>query len=199
MLLSKPSNQVLIALALTALCLVPKASAKDDWKELLKLLPESTNAVMAVDLDSMFSSQLAVENNWRKSQQAKLDHQFSMLPTNASRFVLATELDLQHMEPEWEFAAIKLEQPIAIEQVRDAVSGETDSLAGMQSVRTSRGSFLVPFSDNRVGLIRIAPTSMGRSASALWASSCSTSLLAVPRQRGLAGFTAIATGSCNSS
>ena len=151
------SNRVVILQLFMSFALLPAATAKDNWKELLTLLPESTNAVMAIDLDSMFASQMATENNWRKSQQAKLDHQFSMLPTNAARFVLATELDLQHMEPEWEFAAIKLDHPIAIEQVRDAVGGDLDSLAGLQSVRTNRGSFLVPFSENRVGLIRIAP------------------------------------------
>ncbi len=100
----------------------------------------------------MFASKLATENNCQRSQRVKLDHQLSMLPKNAKRFVLATELDLQHMEPKWEFAAIKLDHPISIEEVRDAADGHLDSLAGLKSVRTKRGSYLVPFSNNRVGL-----------------------------------------------
>lgn len=155
--LSTVYRVVKVSLPIALLCsLFSPTSAKDNWKELVTLLPESTNAVLAIDVDAMFASKLATENNWQRSQQVKLDHQLSMLPTNAKRFVLATELDLQHMEPEWEFAAIKLDHPISIEEVRDAADGHLDSLAGLKSVRTKRGSYLVPFSNNRVGLIRIA-------------------------------------------
>jgi hypothetical protein len=41
----------------------------DDWRELELLLPESTNAVLAIDAEKLFASPMAKRNHWQDSDK----------------------------------------------------------------------------------------------------------------------------------
>ncbi|MCA9159516.1 MAG: hypothetical protein KDA72_14370 [Planctomycetales bacterium] len=123
----------------------------------MTLLPESTNAVLAIDVAAILESPLAKSNHWSEPFDPKFAEQLTRLPPDAQRFVLATELGLDHLEPVWEFAALKVNHAVDVETLRADIDGRVDSLAGKRAVRTERESVIVPFRDNRLGLIRIAP------------------------------------------
>lgn len=129
----------------------------DNWRDLTTLLPESTNAVLAIDVAALLESSLAKSNHWSEPFDSTLAGQLTRLPPDAQRFVLATELGFDHLEPLWEFATLKINHAVDVELLRTDIGGRIDSLAGKRAVRTERDSFVVPFSDNRLGLIRIAP------------------------------------------
>lgn len=131
--------------------------AADDWRTLLTLLPESTNAVLAIDVDSLLATPLAQTNHWGDAPSPQFPDQLTLLPPNAKRFVLATELGLEHFEPLWEFVAMKLDHATDVEQLQADIGGHIDSVAGLRGVRTDRDSYIIPFKDDRLGLIRIAP------------------------------------------
>lgn len=128
----------------------------DEWDDLEKWLPKSSNAILVIDAQSLFNSQLAQANGWRETQAKQFEHGLTMLPPMAEQFLLATELDIEHLEPLWEFVAMSLQRPVGMQEVRELTRGEFDMLGGLESVRTPRGSFVTPIGPQSVALIRIA-------------------------------------------
>lgn len=128
----------------------------DEWDALEKWLPAPTNAILVIDAQSLFDSQLARANGWRETHANQFELGLTMLPPMAKQFLLATELDLQHLEPMWEFVAMSLLHPVALQDVRQITQGEFDTLGGLETVRTPRGSFVTPIASQAVALVRIA-------------------------------------------
>ena len=128
----------------------------DEWGDLEKWLPKSSNAILVIDAQSLFNSQVAQANGWRETQAKQFEHGLTMLPPMAKQFLLATELDIEHLEPLWEFVAVSLLRPVGLQEVRELTSGEFDMLGGLESVRTPRGGFVTPIGAQSVALIRIA-------------------------------------------
>lgn len=136
--------------------LLSVSTVADEWGHLEKWLPKSSNAILVIDAQSLFNSQLAQANGWREAQAQQFEHGLTMLPPMAKQFLLATELDIEHLEPLWEFVAMSLLRPVAMQEVRELTRGEFDVLGGVESVRTPRGSFVTPIGPQSVALIRIA-------------------------------------------
>ena len=66
--------------------------AADNWRELMTLLPESTNAVLAIDVASLLDSSLAKSNHWSEPLDPTLGAQLTRLPPDAKRFVLTVHV-----------------------------------------------------------------------------------------------------------
>ena len=52
--------------------------AADNWRELMTLLPESTNAVLAIDVASLLDSSLAKSNHWSEPLNPTLGAQLTV-------------------------------------------------------------------------------------------------------------------------
>lgn len=137
----------------------PAITAESDFAELKRMLPASCNAVVAIDLDAMFDSELAVKNDWRQSHAKSFDKRPTLLPPVASRMVLGTELDLTFLSPVREFGVIALNRDVTIEEIRTELRGEDVQLAGRSAIQTPGGGFIVPYADRHLALIRLAERS----------------------------------------
>ncbi len=125
-----------------------------DWSDLMKLLPPTTNAILAIDADAFFQSELASKSGWRESHAEHFDRNPTMLPPIATRFVLSTELDTEHFEPTRELAVLSISTPIALDEIRERIEGEDDSVAGVRCLHTANDTYIVPVGDRLVTLIR---------------------------------------------
>ena len=128
----------------------------EPWRDLAALLPESANAVLVIDAKGFFDSPLGRKRQWRESHAATFERSPLLLPPEADRFILATELDISHFEPMWEFAAITMERPVTLDEIKTRIGGVSDAIGGLSVVRTNTGGFVVPFDEGRIGLIRLA-------------------------------------------
>lgn len=131
-------------------------SAEEPWRDLTRLVPSSANAILVVDVETLFESPLAKTRGWRESHANQFDITPTLLPPDAKYFLLAAEVDVEHFEPKWEFAAMELSRQISMQEICERLDGRMDVLAGNSVVLTPRGSFIVPFEDQRFGLIRLA-------------------------------------------
>ncbi|WP_186776541.1 hypothetical protein [Rubripirellula reticaptiva] len=124
------------------------------WRDMTTWLPRSANAVLAIDAEAMFQSEIAVQNDWRELHAENFDRNPTMLPPPTERFVLSTELDTEHFEPTRELAVISTSTPVDFIEIQKQVQGEVDTIAGMQSIHTVRDSYVVPINQHLVALIR---------------------------------------------
>lgn len=128
----------------------------DQWRDLTTLLPQSANAILAIDANALFDSPMATKNRWRESHASHFDVTPTMLPPEAERFVLSAEVDIEHFEPKWEFATMALNRDISTNEIRNRLNGEAELLAGLPAVRTDRGNYIVPFQGQRIAVVRLA-------------------------------------------
>ncbi len=137
---------------------VPSVASADplDWAALSKQLPSSTNAVLAIDAESMFKSDFAIRNNWRESHADSFDRNPTMLPPIASRFLLATELDTDFLDPTHEFAVMSTAVPIPFQEIRDQVEGNLDVFGEFRAIHTIHDNYVVQLDGDRIALIRNA-------------------------------------------
>ncbi len=140
-----------------AMIVPPVAFAEPaDWAKLSKQLPSSTNAVLAIDAEAMFQSEFATQNNWRESHADSFDRNPTMLPPIATRFLLATELDTNSVEPTHEFAVMSTAVPIPFQQIREQIEGDFDLIGGYDAIHTNQDSYVVQLDEDRIALVRNA-------------------------------------------
>jgi hypothetical protein len=131
-------------------------SETQSWSDITKLLPPTSNAILAIDAEAMFQSELSIKNDWRELHTEHFDVNPTMLPPTARWFVLSTELDTEHFEPTRELAVITTSTPISFAELEERIGGEVDVIAGLQSMHTMRDSFIIPIDKQLVMLIRQA-------------------------------------------
>ncbi|SMP43379.1 hypothetical protein SAMN06265222_101932 [Neorhodopirellula lusitana] len=127
-----------------------------NWRSMTKWVPPTANAILAMDAEAMFQSELAIQNDWRESHAENFDRNPTMLPPPTNRFLLSTEVDTEHFEPNHELAVIATSTPVEFDEIQKRVEGEVDTISGWQSIRTVRDSYVVPIDNQHVILIRQA-------------------------------------------
>ena len=85
------------------------------FEELTRRAPSSTNAIVLVNMDKVFSSQAAEVGGWRECRAKLYASGMTFLPPNAKYAVLASQLDFDEMKPQWEVAVLKLNKDPSLE------------------------------------------------------------------------------------
>lgn len=94
---------------------------------MLKRIPASANAVMVIDAEAVFSSPIAVKEDWKNQHEAEYVNKPMILPPEADQMVLASNMDpYRDFEQNWELAVMRLTEPIGMRSVARAEGGYVD-------------------------------------------------------------------------
>lgn len=146
----------LISAIVTALVVPigPAHAAPADFAELLAKLPKSANAIVMLNAQQIFGSEIAVRDGWKQRYDANYADSPLMLPPAAQQFVLAADLDLATLKPRWEAAVLRLADDPSMSMIARTVRGTPDSVGGLDAVATPRGAMLVKFAPRLYGMIQ---------------------------------------------
>ncbi len=124
-----------LLLRVTATVLAVAASVvAADFPELLKLIPDSANAIILVHADNLFSSDIAQRENWRQKYADEFEVKPLLLPPTAQQFVMAAEVQIPQMVPVWEMATMNLSAKIDPQRIVAKWDGVLDQIEGKQVV-----------------------------------------------------------------
>ena len=88
--------------------------AADEFQGLVNRIPRSANAIVLLNLEKAKNSPLGLKEDWK----GKIDNAFAAgaarIPPQAARFVIASQIDFEFMEPLWEAAVMDLDQEIPL-------------------------------------------------------------------------------------
>ena len=84
--------------------------AADEFQDLVNKIPRSANAVVLLNMEKAKSSPLGMKEDWRAKVEQAFEYGLVRVPPQAKRFVLASQIDFEFMEPLWEAAVIEMEQ-----------------------------------------------------------------------------------------
>ena len=130
------------------------ARAQDaSMADVLASSPKKANAIFYADVPSL-----------RSLTNGKLVQ--SDLPESLGEVRIAAELNLKLLQPAWEIGYVTLKGAKSAELIAKSINGYVDSIAGKKVVWSPRQSYLIPFENSVLGIVR--PTD--RKLAASWLS-----------------------------
>lgn len=144
------------ALTLLAVCLGAGAvraadNYSDKFYDLLRLLPESVNAVVVSDVEALYKSRLAAREGWQTTNP------LPAFPPRLRAAVLGAKFDPVALRSGvWEVGAAWLRERVSMPGLAKQERGSSDTIGGLEVVLSSRNVYFVEFTPFLVGLMRPA-------------------------------------------
>ena len=91
--------------------------AADKFQQLVGQIPRSANAVVLLNMEKAKQSPLGLKENWSAKVEQAFEPGLLRVPPQATRFVLASQIDFDFMEPLWEVAVIELGEDLSTTQI----------------------------------------------------------------------------------
>jgi hypothetical protein len=125
--------------------------AADEFQGLVNRIPRSANAVVLLNLEKAKNSPLGQKEDWK----AKIDSAFAAgaarVPPQAARFVMASQIDFEFMEPLWEAAVMDLDKEIPLGPLAKARGGTLETIEGLPALSLPNDTYLVQFGPKTLG------------------------------------------------
>ena len=134
----------------------PARPAAAQLGDLVRRVPDRPNTLVLIDVAKAYSSPMAEKEQWQEKMLSAFQSGMIMIPPAASQFVLASQLDLELMQPIWEVALAKVNQDVSIPQFAQQRGGSVDVVAGESAVALPDDTYAIKFGPTLVGAMKPA-------------------------------------------
>jgi len=144
-------RRLLTSLVLLAAC--GRCALADEFQELVNQIPRSANAVVLLNMEKAKKSPMGVKERWAKNIEKAFDSGLIRVPPQAARFVLASQIDLEFMEPLWSAVVVDLAGELSLEQIAKRRGGTLDKLGNLPAAVLPNDTYVVQFGPKVLGAI----------------------------------------------
>jgi len=109
---------------------VPTARAQ--YGELVRRLPNETNAILLLNVDQLHRSPLAVKEDWRADHEQQFAAGLVIVPPQASKLVMGAQMDLHEFAPKWQAALMELHYEPDLAKAAARLDGSLDNVGGRE-------------------------------------------------------------------
>lgn len=141
----------LVALASTMAALA--TAQGQTFVQLSRRLPANANAAIVVNATAMYDSALGKKENWRAKFADSAESSPLMLPPGTERAVLAAELDIASLRPQWEAAVMALSVDPTAQQIAAKHHGLVDGIGSIPAVWLPPDICVVKFAPKIFGML----------------------------------------------
>jgi len=128
--------------------------ARAQFDELLMKVPQYSNALVAIDVDAVEQSPLAIKEHWADKHEQAFTSRPMMLPPEASRLVIAAHLrPEEQLQAMWELAVMDMSEPLSMKSIARAEGGYVDTINGLEAAWTPSDAYFVELSDQELGMM----------------------------------------------
>ncbi|MGD0519435.1 MAG: hypothetical protein ABSA26_18005, partial [Thermoguttaceae bacterium] len=125
--------------------------AADEFQDLVNQIPRSANAVMLLNLEKAKNSPLGIKEDWKGKIENAFAAGASRVPPQVARFVMASQIDFEFMEPVWEVAIMDLDEEIPLGPLAKARGGTLDTIEGLPALLLPNDTYLVQLGPKTLG------------------------------------------------
>lgn len=125
--------------------------ASDEFQELVRLVPRSANAIVLLNVEKAKDSPMGLREDWKANIEKAFESGLIRVPPQATRFVLASQIDLEFMEPLWEAAIVDLDRHISLKQIAKRRGGMLDTIENLPALALPNDTYLVKFGPKTLG------------------------------------------------
>ena len=145
------TSRILTAVFLFVLATRTTLSVAD---ELTQRIPAGANALMVIDVTALESTPLAQTQGWAKKHEAAFVERPMMLPPEATRIVIGSQLNFAgEMNVEWQVAAMSLVEPVPMRSIARAEGGYLDTIAGAECAWVPSDAYFVSLAAKQLGVV----------------------------------------------
>ena len=126
-------------------------AASGQFRELVDRVPSSANAVVILSLEKAKVSPMGVKLSWDKRIEEAFVSGLSRVPPQATRFVLASQLDFEVMEPIWEVAIVDMNASPSMDQILKRRGGTPDTIEGLPAAALPNDTCILQFGPQTLG------------------------------------------------
>ncbi len=144
------SNRLAMAALLITMAIYPRTSSAQ-FRELVDRVPSSANAIVILNMEKAKASPLGIKLGWSKRIEDAFVAGLSRVPPQATRAVLASQLDFESMEPTWEAAIADLAVSPSIDQILQRRGGTSDAIEGLSAVALPNDTCIIQFGPQTLG------------------------------------------------
>ncbi len=130
-----------MGLFLTSLWAGP-AAAQDAFQKMLDRVPRSANAVVLLNVEKAIASPMGVREGWKEDLDKAYADGLIRIPPQASRLVVAAQLDFEFFKPIWQSAVVDLSVDPSISAIAQRRGGAVEEIEGLQAVVLPNDAYL---------------------------------------------------------
>lgn len=131
-----------------------RVSAEQKLDALLKKVPGSANAIIAIDADRLRNSPLGKQKNWTATNEAAYTKSPFLLPPESNLVVIGSHMNPnQDFAQTWELAVMSLTEPMTPRTIARAEGGEIDEVAGVQAVYSPNDAYFISFANDLLAVM----------------------------------------------
>jgi hypothetical protein len=150
-------SRLIGAAFLVALTVSPTVRAQPGnsrvFGDLLKRIPQQSNALMLVNIDGLYDSPMGRRENWRGQAKENRPDRLGLPPT-VTKFVVAMGMDFQSMDERWRVGMAQVRTaPSSLESIANREGGYVETIEKMPVAWTPRGFDLFLFPDHIIGFV----------------------------------------------
>jgi hypothetical protein len=124
-----------------------------EFVKLSRYLPPNANAAIVVNATALYDSPLGKKENWRARFADSAESSPLMLPPGTERAVLAAELDIASLRPQWEAAVMSLSVDPTPQQIAARHGGLVDDIGSVPAIWLPPDICVVKFAPKLFGLL----------------------------------------------
>ncbi|MGE3314219.1 MAG: hypothetical protein AB7O26_03810 [Planctomycetaceae bacterium] len=129
------------------------AVAQVKYNDLLKRIPRTANAIMAVNVDGLHNSPIGKEKRWMDIHEENYVNKPFILPPEASWAVIGAMLDPVSNESVWELGVMLMSSDISMRSIARSEKGYVDTINGVETALVPSNAYFINFADKTLGVM----------------------------------------------
>jgi len=136
-----------------AIVLAIAAPAAAQFRELANRVPHSANAMVLLNVEKILQSPKAVAEDWKDKVDKAFEAGLSRIPPKTLRYVVASQIDFESMQPRWEAAVADFSVAPTLDMIADAREGTHDKIGNVPAVVLPADAFILQLAEKTLGAL----------------------------------------------
>lgn len=144
---------VLWPILLVAILLSSATSVQAQFHHLVLHLPDGANTLVLFNVEKLKASPLGSKEGWQENHDKLFSAGFLMVPPQATRFVMAAQVDFETNRVSWDTAVADLEYEPNMVKVAEDHGGSVDQIGDNDAAVLPSDTYVVKFGKNMAGMM----------------------------------------------
>jgi hypothetical protein len=123
------------------------------FEKLVNQIPRSANAVVILNLEKAKQSPMGQREGWAAKVEKAFEAGVARVPPQATRYVLASQIDFEFMQPIWEAILFDVDDDISMAQIAGNRKGIRDTIEKLPAIRLPNDTYAVQLGPKTLGVM----------------------------------------------
>lgn len=130
-----------------------QAFAQKEYEDLLKKIPRTANAIMAINVDGLHNSPIGKAKRWKDVHEDNFVNKPFILPPEAKWAVVGAMFDPATNDSIWELAVMALSSELPMRSIARSEGGYVDSINNSEAAWVPSNAYFVQLASKTVGVM----------------------------------------------